>query len=137
MSTIVERLAAALRGRADVELALLFGSAARGSAGPDSDVDVAVLGPAVDLLGLAAVLGEAIGREVDVTSLDDACMTIPLLGELVRDAVVIYEGRPGAHARWRSHALMLLETDGPWYRRMRDAFLSDLARPSTPGEPVR
>ena len=59
-------------------------------------------------------------------SLDD--VTIPLLGELVRDAIVVHEGRPHAHARWRSHALSALETDGPWYRRMRDAFLAHRVR---------
>ena len=137
MAPLVERLQKALDGRSDVELALLFGSWARGSARQDSDVDVALLAPGVDLLALAATLREAIGCEIDLSSLDEESMTIPLLAELVRDAVVIHEGRPGAHARWRSRALTTLETDGPWYRRMRDAFLTSLASPSTAGEPDR
>jgi predicted nucleotidyltransferase len=125
MSAVVDVLRNTLRGRSDVQLALLFGSSARGSAREDSDVDVAVVAPGADLLALAVTLGAALDREVDLIALQDA--TIPLLGELVRDAIVVHEGQPGAHARWRSHALITLETDGPWYRRMRDAFIARLA----------
>jgi len=59
MSTPPELLAAlsgALAGRAEVEIALLFGSTARGEAGRGSDVYVAVrgsTGSGVDRLGLA------------------------------------------------------------------------------------
>lgn len=125
MPSVSEALRDALRGRTDVHLALLFGSQARGTARADSDVDIAVHAPGVDHLALAAELRAALHCEVDLVSLDD--VTIPLLGELVRDAIVVHEGRPHAHARWRSHALSALETDGPWYRRMRDAFLAHLA----------
>jgi len=115
--------------RDDVELALLFGSTARGQARADSDVDVAVHAPSADLLELAARISDATAREVDIVALADA--TLPLLEELVRDSIVIHEGRPGAAARWRFHALLTLETDGPIYRRMRDAFLAKLASAST------
>jgi len=67
----------ALSGRRDVRLAILFGSQARGEAGPASDVDVAVQAPGVDLLALAATLSLAVGREVDVVALDAA--GVPLL----------------------------------------------------------
>jgi predicted nucleotidyltransferase len=122
---VLAALRGALRSRTDVKLALLFGSRARGTAGPASDVDVAVLAPGVDLLDLAAVLRQATGRDVDLVALEDA--TIPLLEELVRDAVVVHQGQRGAAAQWRSSALLALETDLPWYRRMRDAFLARLA----------
>lgn len=118
-------LAQVLRGRHDVHLAVLFGSHARGSAGPGSDVDIAVLAPEVDLLALAAELSEAVAREVDVVSLGDT--SIPLLAELVRDGVAFHEGRAGALADWRLRALLELETDGPWYRKMRDAYVDRLA----------
>jgi predicted nucleotidyltransferase len=131
MSSVVQALRDALRARSDVHLALLFGSEARGTADEDSDVDVVVLAPGVDLLALAATLRTALDREVDLVSLED--VTIPLLGELVRDAIVVHEGQPSAHARWRSHALTTLETDGPWYRRMRDAFIAQLASPRDGG----
>lgn len=120
-----ERLAAALRGRDDVHLAVLFGSMARGEPRAHSDVDVAVLAPGVDRLRLAADLAAAVGREVDLVSLQNA--SIPLLGQLVRDSVVVHEGLPGAGARWRTRALLALETDGPWYARMRDAWLARVA----------
>ncbi len=111
-------------------MALLFGSMARGQSRVDSDIDIALLAPGADLLAIAAQLMDATGREVDVVSLDDA--TIPLLEELLRDGIVIHEGRPGAAARWRFHAALTLETDGPGYRRMRDAFLERLAASGAP-----
>ncbi len=126
-------LRAALGRRDDVELALLFGSAARGQARDDSDLDVAVYAPGADLLELAARLTEAAAKEVDIVSLED--LPLPLLEELVKDAIVIHEGRPGAAARWRVHALWTLETDGPGYRRMRDAFIARLAGNSGPPRP--
>jgi hypothetical protein len=43
------------------------------------------------------------------------------------DGVVVYERTPGAGALFRSRTLAMLETDGPWYRRMRDAFLKRVA----------
>jgi uncharacterized protein len=119
---LVARIRSALAGRADVRVAVLFGSQARGTAGPTSDVDVAVDAPGVDLLDLAALLAGALEREVDVVALDDA--TIPLLEHLVRDGVVVHEGYRGAGALWRSRTLATLETDRPWYARMRDAWLA-------------
>ena len=125
----VDALAASLRralsGRADVHVAFLFGSRARGAARADSDVDVAVLAPGVDLLDLAAELGRALGVEVDVVSLDDP--PIPLLEQIVDQAILAHEGHPGAAAAWRSGVLLMLETDRPWYARMRDAWLHRVA----------
>jgi predicted nucleotidyltransferase len=121
---VIARVRHALTGREDVHLAWLFGSRARGRARADSDVDVAVSGP-VDLLDLRAELTLALDLEVDVVSLEEA--TIPLLQALVRDGMVIHEGRRGAGARWRSQTLATLETDGPWYARMSEAWLRHLA----------
>jgi predicted nucleotidyltransferase len=117
-----DRLRRALAARADVRVAVLFGSEARGTAGPRSDVDVAVVAPGVDLLDLGAALALALEREVDVVDLDDA--TIPLLERLVREGIVVHEGFRGAGALWRSQTLATLETDRPWYARMRDAWLA-------------
>lgn len=123
---------AVLAASPGVRLALLFGSTARGEADESSDLDVAVLGEHLDLLGIAAALRDATGREVDVVSLQE--VTIPLLAELVKDALVLFEGEKGAAARWRSSALLALETDLPWYRRMRDAFIARLASSAPPSE---
>ena len=120
------RLADALAGREDVRLAVVFGSRARGRAHAGSDVDLAVWAPGVDLLELGARLSSELGLEVDLVSLEDP--DLPLLGEIVADGIVVHEGIPGGHGAWRARALSVLELDGPWYARMRDAWLSTVAR---------
>jgi predicted nucleotidyltransferase len=112
----------ALAGRVDVRVAILFGSHARGTARADSDVDIAVDAPGVDVLSLGAALSRALEREVDIVPLEDA--TIPLQEHLVRDGIVVHEGYPGAGALWRSRTLTTLETDRPWFSRMCDAWLT-------------
>jgi predicted nucleotidyltransferase len=124
-AAMAEALGKVLADGGGVELALLFGSFARGRARADSDVDVAVGGRDIDLPGLAADLSAAVGREVDVVDLRDA--GFPLTQALLRDAVVLYEARPGASASWRTRAILEVETDRPWYERMRDAYLARLA----------
>ena len=119
---IADRLRHALTGRGDVRVAVLFGSEACGTAHAGSDVDVAVDAPEADILELTAMLSEALSREVNVVSLEDA--TIPLLEQLVRDGIVVHEGYRGAGALWRSRTLATLETDRPWFARMRDAWLA-------------
>jgi predicted nucleotidyltransferase len=105
-----------------VRLGLLFGSVARNTANQDSDVDVAVeLDPGADVLNIAASLSREVGCDVHVVELSDP--GVPLLEELVRGAITIYEATPYAATRWRIRALIDLDTDGPWYARMRDAWL--------------
>src|SRR4051794_21430308 len=115
---LVETLRAALAGRRDVNLALLFGSRARGRFRPDSDVDVAYLGKDVDPLELAYHLSLATHLEVDAVNLYDA--GYPLKNAVLRDGVFLHQAEPGAEARWRSHAIMELELDRPGWERMRD-----------------
>jgi len=121
----VAALGTALRGRDDVLLAILFGSEARGRARRDSDVDVAVVAPGVDLHDLAGDLSGRLGRDVDVVDLDQAF--VPLLVEVVAHGIVVHEGRGGFAASWRARALADLETDLPWYRRMSEAWLARVA----------
>ena len=125
---LVQSFHEVLHAQAGVVLALLFGSRARGDASESSDVDVALLAPSApaDLLGVGAQLSQACGLEVNVISLVDP--GVPLLDELLRDGVVLYEGRPGAYATWRSHVLADLELDRPWYQLMRDAWLARVAQ---------
>jgi predicted nucleotidyltransferase len=123
---IVGALRHALRTYPGVRLGLLFGSCARGQHRPDSDVDLAVLGSEVDRLALAAHVATALGREVQVQSLDED-PGVPLLEEIVRDGLVVAEAAPGIAASWRTRALLQLETDRPWYGRMRDAWLRRVA----------
>lgn len=92
MAPSLAQLEAALAGRPDVELAVVFGSVARGDAGPASDVDLAVRGD-VDRLTLGAEISLAVGREVDVVDLDTP--DIVLLSEIVRDGRCVAERSPG------------------------------------------
>ncbi len=80
-----------------IAIAYLFGSQARGDAGPLSDVDVAVLldkgAPLQDTLALRLRLIEAIGRmlrieSVDVVILNDAPYL--LQHRVIRDGKVLY-----------------------------------------------
>lgn len=108
-----------------VRLALLFGSRATGRAHAHSDIDLAVLAPEADRLALADALADAMDRDIDLVALDTA--TIPLIEELLRTAVIVHEGTPGAAACWRSATLVDLELDRIWYRRHRDAWLARVA----------
>ena len=67
----------------------------------------------------------ALAREREQLRLEQA--TIPLLEELIDHAVVVYEAAPASAALWRSRVLAQLELDGPWYHRMRDAWLARVA----------
>jgi predicted nucleotidyltransferase len=124
-NALIQPFQQVLRARGDVALALLFGSRARGDASETSDVDVALLAPSADLFEIGAQLSQASGLEVDVISLADP--GVPLLDELLRDAVVLYEARPGVYPTWRARVLADLELDRPWYERMRDAWLERVA----------
>lgn len=122
---LMTRLREVLSSCDGLHLALLFGSRASGKATNRSDVDLAVHAPASALAEIGAEVSEAVGAEVDVVSLEDA--SIPLLRELIRNSIVVYEQRPGAGASWRSRVLAQLEIDGPWYDRMRDAWIAAVA----------
>jgi len=127
-AALVAALRESLRGRQDVHLAVLFGSRARGRhVRPDSDVDLGVQGENLDLLALARDLSLATRHEVDIVDLGRD-LGYPLLNAIARDAVWVHQGLPGAGGRWLSRTLTRLETDRPWYERMRDAYLKKLAR---------
>ena len=123
---LIPRLESVCARDPDVELALLFGSRARGRARKDSDIDVAVVADeGFDVLALAAELSRAAGLEVDVVEIRDA--GYPLLKVILRDGVLIHQRDRHALARFRTRAILQLETDRPWFERMRDGFLRKLA----------
>jgi len=93
LAALIEALKEALRDRADVDLAMLFGSRARGRTHQGSDVDVAVEAPGVDLWTLAADLSQAVGLEVDVVDLRGA--GYPLLKAVLRDGIPVHQGAAG------------------------------------------
>jgi predicted nucleotidyltransferase len=93
----------ALRKQHNVRLAVLFGSVARGSAGPQSDLDLLVRLRRDDHVARAAVadaLREASGRPVQLVSVTQAEGSPLLLADVLRDGRV------------------LVDRDGDW-RRLR------------------
>lgn len=93
----VADISAALAREGDVVAAYLFGSQARGQAGPLSDIDVAVLldpdlgkQAAVERqLDLMVALDDLHPREVQVTLLNHASPM--LVYQVVRDGILLYE----------------------------------------------
>lgn len=101
---LLGRLRALLRTQRNVRLAVLFGSVARGTDRPDSDVDILVSlrDPSIgQLADLAGHLSNALDREVQPVLLDDADRAPSLLIE------VLEEGR------------VLIDRDGEWARLQR------------------
>lgn len=90
MPSTHDTLAEALAAETDVRLAVLFGSEARGEAGVNSDLDVAVVGPDASALPLLALkLTRAMGREVDLVEMPTAP---PLLRfQIAREGRVLVE----------------------------------------------
>ena len=105
MSSSAGVLAEALQSWPGVRLAVLFGSAARGSTAPGSDVDVGVLFEPgrEDTTALEVALARATGRRVDLVRLDVAP---PLLRfEIARDGCVLLERTPHAWTDFRARAM--------------------------------
>jgi predicted nucleotidyltransferase len=95
--------------RSWLQAALLFGSAARGSMRPHSDVDVGVVPvgsgpPLANELALQVELSLASGREVDLVRLDQAGSLVRW--EVARDGVTLYSAPAGAAARFRAEAAL-------------------------------
>jgi predicted nucleotidyltransferase len=89
----------------DAAAVYLFGSVARGEAGEDSDVDVAVLcGKPVDpglaglKLALAGDLEERLGRRVDLVVLDH--QPPDLVHRVLRDGLLVLENDRSARIRF-------------------------------------
>ncbi len=90
-----------------VRLAVLFGSAARGSDTPRSDVDLAVLLADDDpgqLWAIDLAVGSALRRTVDLVDLRRAPPLLRL--EIARDGVPIIEREAGAWRRFKARAML-------------------------------
>ena len=106
---LLSALRTALRTEQNVHFALLFGSAARGTDRPESDVDVlvALRDPSLDrIVELGAKLTAATGRRVDVVRLEDATAEPSLLADVIADGRVLVD-REGLWSRLRGREASL------------------------------
>ncbi|HKI01872.1 MAG TPA: nucleotidyltransferase domain-containing protein [Thermoanaerobaculia bacterium] len=114
----------------EVRLAVLFGSTARGKAGPRSDVDLGVLlepdTPDVRLR-VEAELGRAVGdRAVDVIFLKEAP---PLLRfEIAKEGVVLHQNQDDLWTDFKTRAMLDWYDWEPIARRIEEALIERLRR---------
>lgn len=129
MSELHDRLREALARTPDVELAVLFGSHARGRPHRTSDVDVAVLlsNSTIDeRKRLELSLARAAQRAVDVVYLDEAS---PLLRfEIAREGTILLERKPHAWADFRARAMLDWWDWAPTARMIHAAAVARLRR---------
>ena len=119
----------------EVRLLVLFGSTARGKAGPRSDVDLGVL---LDPYSAAlrfkvdAELGRATGREVDTVLLDDAP---PLLRfEIAKEGVLLLERDEGLWTHFKAKAMVDWWDWAPTFRMMSDVSIRRLREKIADGQ---
>jgi len=131
MAAIDDVTKSILTGDSSVELALIFGSMAKGSGHPQSDVDIALAGryplPPEKLVDLATRLTLALGREVDLVDLN--AVSSAILREALTNGRVLLNKNPelfGAIIKrmWYDQADMM-----PYVRRIlterRKSFLDE------------
>jgi len=131
LNEVVRGAAEALAG---VDLLVVFGSAARGTDQPRSDVDVGVRlqddAPAARR-ALELALGRSLRREVDVVYLDEAP---PLLRfQIARDGVLIHQAAPHLWPDFRARAMIDWWDWAPTFRMIHDAGLRRLRRQAGSG----
>lgn len=122
----LQDLTSALSADPDVRLAVVFGSAAKGTLHRRSDLDIAVMGvpsPA-RLAGLAVTLARIAGREVDLIPLETAP---PLLRfEIARDGAVLIQRAPHLWPDFRARAMVDWWEWAPLARRFATAAMARL-----------
>jgi predicted nucleotidyltransferase len=107
VSELNEKIRAVLAAGPSLRLAILFGSRARGTGRPDSDIDLAIV-PAYAALSLAeesqlaSDVERATGLHVDLVRLDRA--EGALSWRVARDAVVLLSDPPTEAARFLARA---------------------------------
>ena len=135
MRPVERSLAEALESWPGLRLAVLFGSAARGESGPESDLDVGVLfDPGPDrAAALEVALARAASRRVDLVRLETAP---PLLRfEIARDGRVLLERSPHAWADFRARAMTDWWDWAPTARFLQAAAASRLRSVLADGPP--
>jgi predicted nucleotidyltransferase len=130
LNDLIARLQEVLRGGPALRLAILFGSTARGTQTPASDVDIAIL--PLDELELQARLSVAAGREVDLVLLD-TCTTV--LGFRIAKEGIALCGDAVDVNLFRARAAIEYADIEPQLRQAEQRFLERLQRgPARAGE---
>jgi predicted nucleotidyltransferase len=132
---IEQTLRAMLAPREDVELAILFGSAARGALTGSSDVDLGVRWCGADPRdrdALLATIERSLGRTLDLVDLD--CAPPQLRFEIARSGVVIIERGAGTWSAFRARAFLDWWEFRPIADRVHRAAIARL-RANTDGSP--
>jgi predicted nucleotidyltransferase len=114
-------------GRPGLRLLVLFGSRARGEAGPLSDWDFGFIGePSLDTPSLLAELAEAVDSD-DVDLVDLTRANGQLRFRAAADGRVIYESEPEVFRRFWFETVSFWCDMGPILREGYDAVLKRLA----------
>ncbi len=125
--TDLEPLKQALAAQPAVQLAVLFGSQARGRSGPRSDLDLGlVLEPdtPTDRCRVEVAVGRAARREVDFVYLDEAP---PLLRfQIARDGVVLATREERLWPRFKARAMVDWWDWAPTARKIHAAYIRRL-----------
>lgn len=119
---LLSRLRELLRRERNVRLAVLYGSFARGTDGPGSDIDVLVSlrDPSIGRLAdIAGRLSEHLGRDVQLVRLGDAEHSPPLLADVLQEGRVLVD-RDGEWPRLRSAQPRVRRRAEAADRRLRD-----------------
>ncbi len=130
---LVEQLRVLLQGQHDVDLAVLFGSGARGALRATSDIDLALLGTAdrSARVRLLAKIERETGRVVDCVDLASAPPQLRF--EIAREGVVLVEREAGLWARTRARAFLDWWEFGPLARRVHRAAAARLRERTSDG----
>ena len=127
---LLSALRTALRTEHNVRFALLFGSAARGTDAPGSDVDVLVSlrNPHLErILALSAKLTAATGRRVDVVRVEDAASEPSFLADVIADGRVLVD-REGLWPQLRGREPSLRRAGRQRNAKRADAALAGVDR---------
>jgi uncharacterized protein len=127
VASIEELLRERLTARPDVELAVLFGSAARDELRPASDVDLGLRLHCKDRRArdeLLADLERLLHRTLDVVDLDDAPPQLRF--EIARDGKLVVERAAGDWSAFRARAFVDWWDFAPIARRVNEAAVSRL-----------
>jgi predicted nucleotidyltransferase len=121
----IEGLKAALNAGPPLRFAMLFGSAAKGTMRPDSDVDIAIFPIDPDLalgveLTLQADLNRVCGRDVDLVRLDQASTIVRW--QVIRNGRLLIEPVPFSAARFTAVAAADYLDFAPAFSRAAETF---------------